>query len=57
MLKELGIEQRTTWKYGSLGVINNGRLEIDMSTYKHQSKPDLEQIINLDTWEEIQNIL
>jgi hypothetical protein len=57
MLQELGLEQGTTWQYDPLGVINNKRLELDISTYKHQSKPDLEQIRNLDTWEEIQNFL
>jgi hypothetical protein len=51
MLQELGLEQGIAWKYDPLGVINNIRLELDISTYKHQSKPDLEQIINLDTWD------
>jgi hypothetical protein len=50
MLQELGLEQRKSWKYDPLWVINNKRMELYISTYKHQIKPKLEHIINLDTW-------
>jgi len=42
MLRELGLKQGTTWQYDPLGVINSIRLELDISTYKHQNKPNLE---------------
>jgi hypothetical protein len=42
MLQELGFEQGTTWKYDPLGVISNKRLELQITTYEHQRKPDLE---------------
>jgi hypothetical protein len=55
MLQGLGLKQGEAWKYDPLGVINAKRLEFEITGYEHQSRPDLEQLRNLDSWQEVQN--
>jgi hypothetical protein len=50
MLLYLHLEKGESWQYDPLGVINARRLEFEITGYEHQSKPDLEQIKNLNSW-------
>jgi hypothetical protein len=40
MLQGLRFEQGEIWQYDPLGVINNIRMEMDITPYQHQGKPD-----------------
>jgi len=53
----LGFEHGEIWQYDPLGVINNRRMELDITPYQHQGKPDLEKIRNMNSWEEVHNLL
>jgi hypothetical protein len=57
MLQGLNLEQGETWQYDPFGIISSKRQEFQLTSYEHHRKPQVEQIMNLYSWKDVQKIL
>jgi len=56
-LKEMGLDLTKAWNYDPHGVITTIRKKYGLLPYPHKSNPDIENLANLESLEDVQRIL